>query len=95
MDVTDNVGNGHQGTLPEIEIPGQRWRRTFGIGSRAHSLYVVTMALTLGPDLRYVGMCIGDENIWVSCAGIPLPERQPRQPSAILRLIKRLKKPAK
>jgi hypothetical protein len=50
------------------------------------------MTLTSTLDLRYVGMCIGDENIWVSCPGVPLPERQPRKPSSILRLIKRLKK---
>jgi hypothetical protein len=42
-------------------------------------------------NVRYVGMCIGDKNIWVSCPGVPLPERQPKKPSSILRLIKRLK----
>ncbi|MGA8478358.1 MAG: hypothetical protein WB696_10405 [Chthoniobacterales bacterium] len=50
------------------------------------------MALTSAPNLRYVGMCIGDENIWVSCPGVQLPERQLKKPSSILRLIKRLKK---
>jgi len=59
---------------------------------RFAALYAVIMALASGPDLRYVGMCVGTENIWVSCSGIPLPERQPRKPSSILRLIKRLKK---
>jgi hypothetical protein len=44
------------------------------------------------PETRYVGMCIGEENIWVSCPGVPLPERQPTKPSSVLRLIKRLKK---
>ena len=45
----------------------------------------------LEPDVRYVGMCIGDKNIWVSCPGISLPERQRKKPSSILRLIKRMK----
>jgi hypothetical protein len=45
----------------------------------------------LEPGVRYVGMCIGDKNIWVSCPGISLPERQRKKPSSILRLIKRMK----
>jgi hypothetical protein len=54
-------------------------------------MYLVIMTQTSAPNLRYVGMCIG-ENIWVSCPGVPLPERQPKKPSSFLRLIKRLKK---
>jgi hypothetical protein len=44
------------------------------------------------PEVRYVGMCIGDKNVWVSCPGIPLPERLPKKPKSMLRLIGRLKR---